>query len=56
MLEDGDPLLAAMVLHQEPMKFEERIEETEFFDVEDAYAQGAQFIRAGGWPPTGQTQ
>eukprot|EP00913_Durusdinium_trenchii_P027454 g25749.t1 len=46
---DGDPLLAAMVLHQEPMQFEDCIEETEFFDAEDAYAQGEKLVRAGGW-------
>ena len=49
VLEDGDPLLAAMVLHQEPMQFEDCIEETEFFDAEDAYAQGEKLVRAGGW-------
>lgn len=51
MLEDGDPSLAAMVLHQESMQLENCIEETEFFDAEDAYAQGEQLVRTGGWLP-----
>eukprot|EP00913_Durusdinium_trenchii_P001396 g1291.t1 len=52
VLEDGDPLLAGMVFHQEHLQFEDAVEDLEqpvFYDAEEAYAQGEQLVRAGGW-------
>ena len=47
VLEDGDPLLAGMVMTSEVQYHD--TEEDEFHDVEEAYAQGDQLVRAGGW-------
>ena len=45
VLEDGDPLLAGMALTVEPAEDSD----DEFKEVEEAYAQGEQLVRAGGW-------
>ena len=46
VLEDGDPLVAGMVMTSE-MQFHD-IEEEEFHEVEEAYAHGEQLASAGG--------
>ena len=45
VVEDGDPLLAGMALTVEPADDSD----DEFKEVEEAYAQGEQLVRAGGW-------
>ena len=47
MLEDGDRLLAGMVMTSEVQYHD--IEKEEFYEVEEAYGQGDQLVRAGGW-------
>ena len=52
VLEDGDPLLAGMVMTAETQFHdieEEEEEEEQFYDIEEACTQGDQLVRAGGW-------
>ena len=49
VLEDGDPLLAGMGMTAETQFHDMEEDEEQFYDVEEAYTQGDQMVRAGGW-------